>query len=98
MRVSDVVAEVGRLRQASPCDEEPTTGPRAGSDARRIVLSVRELEVLSWVVNGRSDREISEGLYISRRTASHHVSAILRKLDVPNRAAAVTHAHRHRLV
>ena len=51
-------------------------------------LSGRELEVLQLLAKGHSDREIAVALTISPRTAQTHVSAILRKLEVRNRAEA----------
>jgi DNA-binding CsgD family transcriptional regulator/tetratricopeptide (TPR) repeat protein len=65
-----------------------------GDDA----LSVRELEVLRLMVDGRSNPEIAETLYISRRTAAAHVSNILRKMDAASRVEAVTEAHRRGVV
>lgn len=62
------------------------------------VLTQREREVLALMVNGVSDEEIASRLFISRRTASKHVGAILEKLDAPNRTAAVTIAYRRGLV
>jgi DNA-binding CsgD family transcriptional regulator len=61
-------------------------------------LSVRELEVLRLMVDGRSNTEIAERLFISRRTAAAHVSNILRKLDASSRVEAVTEAHRRGVV
>jgi len=55
-------------------------------------LSPREAEVLQLIIAGHSDREIAATLFISRKTASNHVSRILAKLGVENRAAAVTKA------
>jgi predicted ATPase/DNA-binding CsgD family transcriptional regulator len=57
-------------------------------------LTPREATVLRLVAAGRSDREIADDLFISRRTASKHVATILAKLDVPTRAAAATRAVR----
>ena len=45
--------------------------------------------MLALVAEGLSNAEIAERLVVSRRTVDHHVSAILRKLDVPTRAGAV---------
>lgn len=57
-------------------------------------LTVREVEVLKLVVQGRSNREIAAALFITVKTASVHVSNILAKLEVPSRGAAAAAAHR----
>jgi DNA-binding NarL/FixJ family response regulator len=57
-------------------------------------LSVRELEVLRLLVEGRSNPEIAEELFITRRTAAAHVSNILKKLDASSRAEAASEAVR----
>ena len=57
-------------------------------------LTSREVEVLRLVVDGLSDREIAERLFVSPRTAAHHVGSILGKLGVPSRAAAAVWAVR----
>ena len=51
-------------------------------------LTPREVEVLGLLAQGRTDREIAERLFISRKTASVHVSNLLRKLDVAGRVEA----------
>lgn len=61
-------------------------------------LTVRELEVLRLVGEGRSNGEIGAGLFISTKTASVHVSNILRKLGAGNRIEAAAIARRHRIV
>jgi DNA-binding CsgD family transcriptional regulator len=61
-------------------------------------LSVRELEVLHLVALGKSNPEIAETLFISRRTAAAHVSSILRKLDATSRVEALSEAHRRAIV
>jgi DNA-binding NarL/FixJ family response regulator len=61
-------------------------------------LSRREREVLRLLADGRSDGEIGAELFITRRTASKHVAAILDKLSVSNRTAAVALAVRHGII
>ena len=53
---------------------------------------------LAYVADGRSDGEIGAELFITRRTASKHVAAILDKLGVSNRTAAVALAVRHGII
>jgi DNA-binding NarL/FixJ family response regulator len=54
--------------------------------------------VLRLLIEGRSDKEIATTLFVSRRTVSKHVTAILQKLDAPSRTAAATVAVRDGLV
>jgi len=51
-------------------------------------LSRRELEVLRLVAGGRTSGDIATELFISARTAEHHISNIYTKIGVANRAAA----------
>jgi excisionase family DNA binding protein len=60
-------------------------------------LSPREREVLRLLVEGRSNAEIADVLFISVRTARAHVASILAKLGVSTRAAAVAQAFRDHL-
>ena len=57
-------------------------------------LTLREREVLQLLARGYTNREIATELVISVKTASVHVSHILRKLDVPTRIDAARIAHR----
>ena len=56
-------------------------------------LTPREVEVLALLADGMTNREIAAELFISSKTVSVHVSRILAKLEVPNRAAAATAAY-----
>ena len=64
----------------------------AGMDA--FGLTQREREVLQLVADGRSNPQIAAELFISRKTASVHVSNILGKLGVASRGEAAAVAHR----
>jgi DNA-binding CsgD family transcriptional regulator/tetratricopeptide (TPR) repeat protein len=57
-------------------------------------LTARELEVLELIALGMSNARIAVTLSISEKTAGHHVSRILAKLGVRNRAEAAAHAVR----
>lgn len=61
-------------------------------------LTQREVEVLSLVAQGRSDKEISERLSISLYTVKSHLRSILSKLQVSNRRQAAREAKRSGLV
>ncbi len=61
-------------------------------------LTAREAEVLRLVAAGRTNREIAGALYISTKTASVHVSNILRKVGATNRGEAASIAHREGLI
>jgi DNA-binding CsgD family transcriptional regulator/tetratricopeptide (TPR) repeat protein len=78
-----------RLRSAGTT---PRRGPRRTTRANPAGLTTREIEVLQLLAADKSDREIAEALVVSIKTASHHVSAILNKLSVSNRRAAVRRA------
>ena len=55
-------------------------------------LTVRELEVLALLVEGKENTEIAQALSISAQTVKNHISRILAKLDVPNRTLAAVEA------
>lgn len=63
--------------------------PPAASAVRFPELSDREREVLELIADGKTNREIADALVISPITARNHVSAILAKLQVSDRRAAM---------
>ncbi len=61
-------------------------------------LTPREREVLALLVEGRTNREIAQALFIAEGTAELHVSRILGKLGCSTRSQAVSYAVAHGLV
>jgi DNA-binding CsgD family transcriptional regulator/tetratricopeptide (TPR) repeat protein len=59
------------------------------------LLTRREQEVLALLAEGLTNPEIAARLHISRKTAAHHVSNLLSKLGVRNRAQAIGYATRN---
>jgi ATP/maltotriose-dependent transcriptional regulator MalT len=58
----------------------------------------REREVLRCLTAGLTNRQIADRLFVSAHTVHRHVASILRKLDLPTRAAAAAHAARAGLI
>jgi excisionase family DNA binding protein len=86
-------ALTARTREA---DAEPGTNETQSDELGGFTS--RQREVLRLMALGRTDREIAHALFISRTTASKHVAAILTKLGVDTRTAAVAIAVRNGLV
>jgi DNA-binding CsgD family transcriptional regulator len=63
-----------------------------------VPLSDREVEVVRLLAEGRSNREIASGLFLSEATVKTHLVRIYRKLGSTNRAGAITEALRRGLV
>jgi len=82
--VARMLARRMRERRSAPPQAEP--------------LTQRELEVLSLVGHGASNKEIAGELFITERTARTHVSNILGKLGLASRTQAALYAVEHNLV
>ena len=70
----------------------------AGGADTPFGITPREREVLALLVEGATNRQIAQQLYIAEKTSSVHVSNIIRKLGVANRGEAAAAAHRTGLV
>ena len=66
--------------------------------ARLDRLTSREQEVLVAIATGSSNNEIAEDLFVSPTTVKTHVSSVLTKLGLTNRAQAVAFAYESGLV
>ena len=83
-------------RWTEPADEA-VERPAREIEIEELGLTARESEVLELVADGLSNGQIAEQLFISRKTASVHVSNILGKLGVASRGEAAALAHRRGL-
>jgi DNA-binding NarL/FixJ family response regulator len=72
----------------SACELVSTSQPSPVKDG----FTPREREILSFVASGASNRDIAEALFISPKTVSVHVSALLRKFGVSGRGDLRTRA------
>ena len=69
-------------------------GPRAFARSNAAGLTEREHEVLALIAEGLDNPAIARRLFLSPKTVERQVSAVLRKLDVEDRTAAVAEARR----
>jgi DNA-binding NarL/FixJ family response regulator len=67
-------------------------------DARLVVFTTRQGEVIRAVANGKSNKEIAAALVISEATVKVHVTHILEKLKVAAQTEAINVAVRRGLV
>jgi DNA-binding NarL/FixJ family response regulator len=87
-----IAATSSRLTRVGwPCR---TRRPSRDDALTRMGVTRREAEVLDLLAAGRTNRQIAEVLYISEKTASVHVTNLLRKLGVSNRIDAAAIAQR----
>ena len=84
-----LVAEFARLATRLTDDGPPE---------RTRSLTERELEVLTWIARGKSNREIAQLATVSENTVKNHVRSIMSKLHVTSRTEAAMHAVRENLI
>lgn len=94
--LNKVLGEFQRMRYGGPptvrLQEE--VGESRGAEA----LTQREMDILEQIVNGLSNAEIGEELFISEKTVKNHITNILRKLGLTDRTQAAVYALHHGLV
>ncbi len=66
--------------------------PEAGASSAADELTAREREVLVYIAEGNTNREIAEKLVISPKTVDRHRENIMRKLNLHNRVELVKYA------
>lgn len=66
--------------------------------AKHDALTDREMEILKEIGKGKTNKEISESLFIGIKTVKTHVSNILSKLEVEDRTKAAVYANQHKLI
>lgn len=91
-RLMEGFANLSRARGRDPEPEPEAAHPHEND------LTPRENEVLGCLVQGASNREIAQQLFLSDKTVKQHVTKILRKLGVRSRSQAIIHAVRSGLV
>jgi DNA-binding NarL/FixJ family response regulator len=93
--LGDTAAAAAELARAEAVFER--LGARRTQSELPDGLSPREYEVLTLVVDGRSNREIGAALFISDRTVARHLTNIYNKIGVTSRTQAARYANDHQV-
>jgi DNA-binding NarL/FixJ family response regulator len=91
-------AAQGLIVLPKPLTERLLQGPAASIEELSEPLTTREREVLELLGRGLSNRLIAQELHISEHTVKFHISSLYAKLDVSNRAEAVSQGARRGLI
>jgi DNA-binding CsgD family transcriptional regulator/tetratricopeptide (TPR) repeat protein len=94
LRATPLRTEIERLARHARIDLDRPDDVAGDAAEGRLGLTEREAEVIRYVAAGRSNQQIADALFITRKTASVHVSNILGKLGVANRVEAAAVAQR----
>jgi DNA-binding CsgD family transcriptional regulator/tetratricopeptide (TPR) repeat protein len=97
-RLGAAAAAKAFTRERAARGERVVRGPRATTLAHPAGLTPRQQQVLEQLATGASNPAIAAALHLSERTVAHHVSAILAKLGVSTRRAAIDTARQRGLV
>jgi two-component system NarL family response regulator len=77
---------------------QKATRPVEAGSASNATLTTREIEILTLISKGDTNRDIAQKLYISENTVKNHIHNILEKLCLKNRREAILYARRYRLI
>ena len=80
--VSQLMRQISQRSKQAPSHEPPA----------RITLTDREREMLRFIAQGLSNREIAGKLFISENTVKYHIKNVLQKFGLKNRAEAAAYA------
>lgn len=97
MTVMGIVSAIQRVLEGgvfNPEDQPDEGAGGAKSQGMDTGITLRQLEVLRLLGEGRTNKEIASTLHITERTAKAHVAAIFEALGVDNRTRAVVAAQR----
>ena len=99
-RRRETIRETVVVREVHLPAEAASPKPFEANTAQQQTLGItaRELEILTLIARGLSNREIATTLVLSEHTVHRHIANILRKLAQSTRAAAATHALRAGLI
>jgi NarL family two-component system response regulator LiaR len=89
--------DITRKLMAQVAAQTASTPAVANAPAPLPDLTIRELDIVRLVAQGRSNRDIAESLVISEKTVKTHVSHILGKLDLEDRTQLAIYAIKHGL-
>jgi len=92
--VGEDVFDPGGLKNWLEAQTKDATRPYSDPGEPFHPLSSREMEVLSCVTKGMSNKEIASHLGISHQTVKNHMTSVLKKLDVEDRTQAAVYALR----
>jgi DNA-binding NarL/FixJ family response regulator len=93
----ELLDSIRRVHAGETCIP-PAVVAKLAASMRSEALSARELEVLTLLARGRSNKEIALELHISETTVKSHLRSLFAKLDVLSRTEAITVASRRGLV
>lgn len=91
-------AELGELGVYAAHAYNIYSSLRNGQVEKESILSIRELEALHWVANGKTSSEVAAILSLSEHTVNTYINNAIRKLDCVNRIQLVAKAMRLHLI